>query len=267
MPSLIDIGLNLTDKSFDKDRDEVIARATEAGVHTMILTGSTLNCSRRAQALAQTRPGLLFSTAGVHPHHAAECDDATIPALRELAELPGVVAVGECGLDFFRNISPPDAQKKWMDAQLQLSVDLQKPVFLHERDAHESFATILRKHIRRLPDAVVHCFTGSRAALDDYLAMGCHIGVTGWICDERRGKELQELVKHIPLDRLLVETDAPYLLPRDLKPKPKDRRNEPCHLPHVTRKVAECIGREFEEVAAATTQNARRFFKLPDSAA
>lgn len=109
----------------------------------------------------------------------------------------------------------------------------------------------------------MHCFTGSRAALDDYVNMGCHIGVTGWICDERRGRELQELVKHIPLERLLVETDAPYLPPRDLKPKPKDRRNEPCHLPHITQKIADCIGRDFEEVAAATTANARRFFRLP----
>ncbi|MFT4589083.1 MAG: TatD DNase family protein [Candidatus Binatia bacterium] len=263
MPSLIDIGLNLTDKSFDKDRDEVIERAKEVGVSAMILTGSTVECSKLACTLAKTRPGLLFSTAGVHPHHAAECDDATIPALRDVATLPEVVAVGECGLDFFRNISPPEAQEKWMDAQLQLAVDLQMPVFLHERDAHESFAAILRNHIQRLPDAVVHCFTGARAALDDYLTMGCHIGVTGWICDERRGKDLQELVKHIPIDRLLVETDAPYLLPRDLKPKPKERRNEPCHLPHVTRRIAECIGQDFEAVAAATTENARRFFRLP----
>ena len=260
---MIDIGANLTHDSFDRDRDDVIARAVKAGVSAMIVTGSDPSCSRQASALAQSRPGLLFSTAGVHPHHAGECDDDTLPILRDLAQRPEVVAVGECGLDYFRNYSPHDAQHQWFEAQLQLAVELQMPVFLHERDAHHAFAEVLREYVQDLPDAVVHCFTGSRAALDDYLELGCLIGVTGWICDERRGGELQALVKHIPADRIMVETDAPYLLPRDLRPKPKSRRNEPCHLPHVARKVAECMGLTFEELAAASTANATRFFRLP----
>ncbi len=263
MPPLIDIGLNLTHDSFDKDRDEVLQRATDAGMVAAVITGSKVDCSRRALELARSRPGLLFSTSGVHPHHAVDCDDSTIAELREIAAEPEVVAVGECGLDFFRNYSPPETQERWFEAQLQLAVDLQMPVFLHERDAHERFAAILRNHIDRLPDAVVHCFTGSRAAMEHYVSLGCHIGVTGWICDERRGGELQELVRHIPLERLLIETDAPYLLPRDIRPKPKDRRNEPVHLPHIARRIAQYVEVDFEELATTTTENAQRFFRMP----
>ena len=263
MPPLIDIGLNLTHDSFDKDRDEVLQRATDAGMVAAILTGSTVDCSRHALDLARTKPGLLFSTSGVHPHHAVDCDESTIASLREIASAPEVVAIGECGLDFFRNYSPPETQEKWFDAQLELAVELQMPVFLHERDAHEPFARILQKHIANLPNAVVHCFTGSREAMGHYVSLGCHIGVTGWICDERRGGELQDLVKHIPLDRLLIETDAPYLLPRDIRPKPKDRRNEPVHLPHIARRIAHYMDVEFEQLAATTTANAQQFFRLP----
>jgi TatD DNase family protein len=247
-----DIGANLTHPAFRDDLDAVLARARQAGVETIIVTGTTVEESRRASAL-----GLPF-TAGVHPHHARECNSTTIPDLRQLAENPRMVAIGECGLDFNRNYSPHPDQEKWFVAQLELGLSLKKPLFLHSRDAHPRFAEILRQHgVKR---AVAHCFTGERQELRAYLDLGLYIGVTGWICDERRGKHLLELVKDIPRDRLLLETDAPYLTPRDLKPQPRARRNEPAFLAHIARAVARALERPVEEIAAETAANARALF-------
>jgi TatD DNase family protein len=196
----------------------------------------------------------------VHPHHARDCDDTTIPALREIAAHPRVVAIGECGLDFNRNDSPHPIQEKWFVAQLELAAELGKPLFLHSRDAHPRFAENLRN--LRVGRAVAHCFTGQAAELRAYLDLGLYIGFTGWICDERRGRHLQALAKEIPLDRLLLETDSPYLTPRDLHPQPKARRNEPAHLPHILRAVARARGETPEALAAATTRNAQAFFGI-----
>ncbi len=259
---LADIGANLTHAAFRDDLDAVLARARDAGITAIIVTGTTLEESRRAAALAQAHPGLLHATAGVHPHHARECGPETIPALRALAAQPGVVALGECGLDFNRNYSPHPQQERWFLAQLELACDLGKPLFLHSRDAHPRFAGILRAHRDRLPRAVAHCFTGEREELRAYLALELYIGITGWICDERRGTHLLDLVREIPRDRLLLETDAPYLTPRDLRPQPKARRNEPAFLPHIARRVAQALGRPAEEIAAETARNARELFAL-----
>jgi TatD DNase family protein len=200
----------------------------------------------------------------VHPHHARDCDHATIPALREIAAHPRVVAIGECGLDYNRNYSPHPDQERWFVAQLELGVELGKPLFLHSRDAHPRFAEIVRSH--GVKQAVAHCFTGERDELRAYLELGLYVGITGWICDERRGRHLLELVREIPADRLLLETDAPYLTPRDMQPQPKARRNEPAFLPHVLRAVARALGRPEEEIAAQTARNARALFGLPDPA-
>jgi len=256
---LVDIGANLTHSAFRADLDEVIARAHAAGVGTIIVTGTTVEESRAAAALAASHPGL-FATAGVHPHHARECDSATVPALAEIARLPRVVAIGECGLDFNRNYSPRADQEKWFAAQIELALERGMPLFLHSRDAHPRFADIVRAY--RPPRAVAHCFTGTREELHAYLDLGLYIGITGWICDERRGAHLLELVREIPRDRLLVETDAPYLTPRDLVPQPKARRNEPAFLPHIVRRIARALGRPAEEVAAETAHNARALFGL-----
>lgn len=257
---LIDIGANLSHAAFQADLDEVVARAHAAGVTGMVVTGTGVEESRAAAALAAARPGL-YATAGVHPHHASDCNEATMPALREIARQPKVVAIGECGLDFNRNYSPHPDQEKWFVAQLELGIELGKPLFLHSRDAHPRFAQILQAH--RPAKAVAHCFTGEKAELHAYLDLGLHVGITGWICDERRGKHLLELVRDIPRDRLLLETDAPYLTPRDLRPQPKARRNEPAFLPHIARAVAHALGRPVEDVAAETTLNARELFSLP----
>jgi TatD DNase family protein len=260
--SLIDIGSNLTHESFASDRDAVMARALEAGVRRQIVTGADLTGSSQAAALAAAHPSVLSSTAGVHPHHARDFDASFRAQLGDLLRLPQVVAVGECGLDYFRNFSPPDAQRAAFIAQLEIAAEVRKPVFLHQRDAHADFAAILRDFRASLIGGVAHCFTGNRSELEDYLALDLYIGVTGWVNDERRGQDLRAAVPHIPVDKLMLETDAPYLLPRDLVPHPKSRRNEPCFLPHIAHAVAALRGESLEAVAESTTRNATRFFRL-----
>lgn len=235
---LIDIGANLGHEAFQHDFDEVLERAHAHGVERMVVTGASAEGTRHALALAHAHPGRLSATAGVHPHHAIDYDDATDALLRMLACDPAVCAVGETGLDYNRNYSPRDVQLQVFERQLQIAVDVQKPVFLHQRDAHEDFMSLLRRYRDRLAGAVVHCFTDTGEALRDYLALDCHIGITGWICDERRGTHLRELVREIPANRLMIETDAPYLLPRTVRPQPAHRRNEPMYLKHICQEVA-----------------------------
>ena len=256
----VDIGLNLGHRRFDKDRQEVIERALAAGVTQMILTGTDVAESEAMADLAATRPGTFWSTAGVHPHDAAGCDESTLASLRELAKRAEVVAIGECGLDFNRDFSPRAEQERWFASQVALARELGLPLFLHERDATERFLAILDASGDVPPPAVVHCFTAGREALDAYLERGFYIGVTGWICDERRGTELQDLVQYIPLDRLLVETDAPYLSPRDMRPRPK--RNEPAYLPHIASTIARHANVTLEALAKASSSNAERLFGL-----
>ena len=264
MLDLIDIGANLTHDSFDADRDEVLSRAAAAGVARLIVTGASVTGSVQAAALCALWPRRLWSTAGVHPHHAAEFDEHSYAALQTLLNNRKVVAVGECGLDFFRDFSPREAQRHAFRRQLELAAEVGKPVFLHQRDAHAEFVETLTPIRDRLPGGVAHCFTGGPEELRAYLDLGLHVGVTGWVCDERRGEALREAVPEIPLDRLLIETDAPYLLPKDLAPKPQTRRNEPALLPHVLDRVAALLGTSVETVARATTANAERLFGLND---
>ena len=265
---LIDTGLNLTHDSFDRDRDAVWRRAREAGVTRAILTGASREHSPRALELARTRPGEWFATAGVHPHHALEYTDECDAELRALHAHPDVVAVGECGLDYFRDFSPRPAQRKAFERQLQIAADLAvagvaKPLFLHQRDAHADFMAIMKQLDGRLGPAVVHCFTGTREELFDYLDQDWYVGITGWLCDERRGRHLREIVGNIPANRLMVETDAPYLLPRTLKPMPKDRRNEPAFLPHIVEELARDRQESVADTARLTTATAAAFFHLP----
>ena len=259
---LIDIGANLTHDSFDDDREAMMQRARDAGVTRMVITGSSNQGSLDAARLAETEPGRLYATAGVHPHHAADYDDSSTALITELAAKDAVVAVGECGLDYFRNFSPREAQPKAFQSQLEIAAETGLPVFLHQRDAHDDFVEVLEPMLPKVSRAVAHCFTGEHESLREYLAMGLWIGITGWICDERRGKHLHDIVADVPDDRLLIETDAPYLLPRTIRPKPKTRRNEPAYLPEVLRVVAEARGQSEEHVARITTENAIRFFDL-----
>lgn len=259
---LIDIGVNLSHNNFDEDRDAVMKRAATAGVTRMIVTGSSDESNEAALRLAESHRSVLHATAGVHPHHASDYDNATDARIRELAARDAVVAIGECGLDYCRNFSPRDAQLAAFQAQLEIAADEGMPVFLHQRDAHDDFIKILEPMLPRLPRAVAHCFTGEGESLRQYLAMDLYIGITGWICDERRGMHLQDIASIIPDDRLMIETDAPYLLPRTLEPKPRSRRNEPAFLTEVLRVVAEARGQSREHVARITTDNAMSFFDL-----
>jgi len=258
---LIDIGINLAHESFEGERPAVIAHARDAGVVQLIVTGATLVSSEAALALARAHPGRIYATAGVHPHHAGELTAGELPRLRALLAEPGIVAAGECGLDYYRNYSPPAVQRRAFGEQLALSAACARPLFLHQRDAHADFVAALREHAGALR-GVAHCFTGGEAELDAYLEMGLHIGITGWICDERRGRHLQTLVARIPAGRLLLETDGPYLLPRDLKPRPASRRNEPKYLRHIAALVARLRGESLEECAAHTTAAARALFAI-----
>jgi TatD DNase family protein len=257
---LVDIGINLAHASYDSDRTAVIARARAVGVCQMVVTGSELAGIERAVELVRQYPGVLTATAGIHPHHASEHDAAATVRLRQWLDRPEISAAGECGLDFYRNYSPRAAQFASFNAQLELAAACGKPVFLHQRDAHAEFIGVVKEFRPKLARAVAHCFTGTiddaRACLD----LDLHIGITGWINDDRRGQHLREVVRFVPADRLMVETDGPYLLPRDLVPKPASRRNEPMYLPHVLATVAAARGERPEDTALATTRTARAFF-------
>jgi TatD DNase family protein len=259
---LIDIGANIAHDSFDEDRADMMQRAADAGVERIIITGSSDTSNVRAAELAKQSSGTLFSTAGVHPHHASDYTDESDALIRSLIQKDEVVAVGECGLDYFRNLSPRDAQLEAFKRQLEIAKESGLPVFLHQRDAHDDFVEVLESALPDLSRAVAHCFTGEGESLREYVAMGLYIGITGWVCDERRGKHLHDIVSFIPDDKLLIETDAPYLLPRTVRPKPKSRRNESMYLPEIARVVAEARGQTEEHIAKITTANAVRFFDL-----
>ncbi len=263
--NLVDIGINLAHDSFDHDRAALLDRARGAGVHRFIVTGTDIEHSRAALGMTNPAEGI-FCTAGVHPHHAHELDAAGIAVLRALLDRSETVAVGECGLDFFRNFSPRDAQLRAFDAQLDLAAETGKPLFLHQRDAHAELMQRIRARHTELAGGVVHCFTDGPAELAEILDAGLYVGITGWLCDERRGQALRDAVRDLPLDRFMVETDAPYLLPRDL-PKTElaaaGRRNEPRFLPHIVERLAALMEREPADIARASTANAVRLFGLP----
>lgn len=262
---MIDIGLNLSSDRFDRDREAVLDRAYTAGLTHAICTGSSLEDSQKTLELCHQFEGHrlgLSATVGIHPHCADQVDDDSCLQLATLAESPKVVAMGEMGLDFFRTIQPPKLQEDAFERQLELAANNGKPVFLHQRDAHFSLYPILKHWRHRLNKVVVHCFTDNRQALYDYLDLDAFIGITGWVCDERRGQPLQALIAAIPQQRLMIETDAPYLLPRTKLPRPKNNRNEPSFLPYVLHQVALCYQCDQAQVQEAVTANARKFFGI-----
>lgn len=261
---LIDIGCNLTHDSFDDDRHQVIERAREAGIIQMVVTGASEKGSIAALGLAQDYPGELFATAGVHPHLASDFSDSTEQVLRELITHAEVVAVGETGLDYFRDLAPREVQREIFHRHLQMAVDSGLPLFLHMRDAHRDFYAIVKEMRRHLDKVVVHCFTGNQDELHQYVELDCHIGITGWICDERRGTHMKDFLQDIPINRLMLETDAPYLKPRNLRPRVKTHRNEPRWLPWILGTIAAVREEHPEYLAEQTTTNARAFFDLPE---
>jgi TatD DNase family protein len=262
LSQFIDIGANLTNKNLMHDLDAVIERAVNAGVKQIIVTGTSIEDSSQAIRLCRQYPDQLLCTVGVHPHHASDWTPDSAENLRDLAHSACVRAVGETGLDFYRNFSPHEDQIEAFRRQLELAITTNNPVFSHQRDAHPVFIDILREYRDKLVNIVVHCFTDNRAALSDYLDLDCHIGITGWICDERRGTELAQLVKYIPDNRLMAETDSPYLLPRNLPQKPASRINEPVYLPHIIRSIAHFQNRPADQVAAECLKTSQLFFAI-----
>lgn len=270
---IIDIGANLAHESYSHDLPAVLERATAAGVSAMILTGADEASIEQNIAIMERYSGdarmpLLRATAGFHPHDAGQWTSATERLLREVLTRKDSVAVGECGLDFFRDFTPRDQQRRAFESQLALAAEFGLPVFLHERDAAPEMLDMLTQWRDDISRAVVHCFTGERKTLYRYLDLDLHIGITGWICDERRGHHLHPLVKEIPHNRLMIETDCPYLLPRDLPTslKTKTRRNEPALLTWICHTIARLVDEPEEVLAQRTTQTAADFFSLPQQA-
>ena len=265
MNKYIDIGVNLTGSSFKKDVANVIERAQQVGVKQMVVTGTNLLHSEHAIQLAEQYESTCYATVGLHPHDAGDYSSDTLSELRDMLQQKNVVAVGECGLDYNRNFSSRKDQIRAFEAQLELAIELQKPLFLHQRDAHEDLVSMLKSCRKDLGKVVAHCFTGTRGEVNDYMLLDMYVGVTGWICDERRGQGLQQAVKHIALDRIMLETDAPYLLPRDMQQKPSVKnRNEPCFMPHIASAVAEHMRLDEELLISSALENSQTFFGIND---
>ena len=233
---LFDSHCHLDDRIFQKDFENVMQRAAEAGVKAAMIVGIGLDSSKKAVAIAKLKEGFYAST-GVHPHDAKSCSEKTIKELAELAEDPNVRAWGEIGLDFNRMYSTKAVQEKWFIRQLETADSLDLPVIFHERDSNGRFLELLKAYANHERRGVVHCFSGSRDELGEYLDMGLYIGITGILTIKKRGAYLRDIAKEIPTGRILVETDAPYLTPAPHKNR--TRRNEPAFVRSVLLKLAE----------------------------
>lgn len=282
---IVDIGANLTNKKFSRDLDSVVQRAKDAGVTKIMVTGTSLQSSRDSLRLSRLYPNVLYATAGIHPHDAKSWEeDDTLSALKDMARNPECVAIGECGLDFNRNFSPPHTQLEVFEKQIVLACELGKPLFIHERDAHVEMVELLGRYRTRLPTCVIHCFTGTKDQAQTYLSMGFYLGLTGYVWKDKSEDGVRRLLQDniIPLDRLLVETDAPFMypntrasrLPQHVKNAITERstmflqryctfqRNEPCSLPVTVEMIAAYLNKTPEEIALATTFNALKVFGL-----
>lgn len=264
MPQYIDIAVNLVGSQLESIADEVINDAIRVGVSPLITIGSHLEESQRAIKLCQQYKHKLYTTAGVHPHHASLWGAASCSELKKLATQNHVVAIGECGLDYNRDYSPRHKQREAFQAQLNIAVETKMPVLMHERDAHDDFVAILKEFRPHLSNALLHCFTGTQKELITYLDMDLHIGITGWVCDERRGTELASIVPLIPDNRIMIETDSPYLLPRSMRPKPKSSKNVPCYLPYISEYIAKLRKQEPKIFAQHCYQNSLHYFNIND---
>jgi len=260
--ALFDIAVNFGASALASKIPTIVDQALANDVEAMIALGCNLESSRHALSVAKLFPQTVYATAGIHPHDAKTFDHTTLKSLTDLSKMPEVVALGECGLDFNRDFSPRDKQIEVFESQLQLACELKMPVVMHQRDAHDAFMKVLSNYRSDLNNVVVHCFTGSQQELESYLELDCHIGITGWICDERRGLHLLDSVKIIPDNRLMLETDAPYLMPRNMQPKPKSRNNQPANLFHIANTVADARNQDRELLRRNCFDNTMKFFNL-----
>lgn len=262
MLNYYDIGLNLFCKQFP-DPERIIRNAEDAGVKC-ILTGSDMDENRKVAKFVQTHE--VYGTCGIHPHGADRARKEDFDEMeRILTSNPRVLAVGECGLDYDRMFSAKENQLRCLEKHIVLAEKLEMPMFLHERSASADFVKRFKAHADVCKRSVVHCFTGTRQELETYLEMGFSIGITGWICDDRRADDLRSAVKILPLDRVLIETDAPYLTPRNVKGL--DRTNVPENVKYVAETLAHYMHVSVEELTAAARTNTERVFRIGGDAA
>ncbi len=261
MHEVADIACNFTSERFDKDLDEVINRAITNKITKFGLICSRLRDLDKLLEIHNQYSKEMFFTIGVHPHHANEINDEYLKNLKEAVINNNPHAIGETGLDFFRNLSTYDEQIYAFEEQIKIAIDTNKPLFLHQRDSHDDFIKILREYSSDITKAVVHCFTGTQKQLEDYLELDCYIGVTGWICDEKRNVELRKTIKNIPLEKLMIETDCPYLIPKNLSEKPKNNRNEPSNLNHIINEIAVLMEIDIDILRKQTFKNTINYFK------
>ena len=258
--NICDIACNFTSDRFASDLDEVINRALKKNVKNFVLLCSELEEVNKILEIKDSYPCNIFYTYGTHPHNANTFNSKSVPLLNNLISIRKPNAVGEIGLDYFRNHSSQEEQIFAFEEQIKIALDNELPIYLHQRDAHDDFINLLQKYKNDIKKGVVHCFTGTKNQLDEYLNMGLYIGLTGWICDERRNKELRESVKSIPIDRLMIETDSPYLIPRNLPSRPKNNRNEPMYITHIADEIAKLMNVDKNILIEKTYNNSIRFF-------
>ena len=259
-----DIGLNLFCRQF-KNPDKIVSDAWKEGV-CCILTGSDMDSSWQVEGYTRRfdRPNAaltVYGTAGIHPHNADSARKEDFVRIEQmLSSNPKIIAVGECGLDFDRMYSTRENQIRCLEHHIQIAERLNMPMFLHERDAAKEFAARFEKHPEVCKRSVVHCFTGDRATMEKYLDMGFCIGITGWICDDRRADDLRKAVAILPPDRVLIETDAPYLTPRNVPGL--GRTNLPQNVKYVARELAKYMNIDEQELIAHTRENTERLFRI-----
>lgn len=254
---LVDTHCHIHDARFEEDRAEVLRRARESGVHTMITIGCDLETTQRAQTLAQIHPDVYFS-AGYHPHEAKLACDNWLDALRVFARHPKCVAIGECGLDFYYEHSPRELQKSVFFEQMNLAKEMNKTLVVHVRDAYQECLEMLAGFPTDTVPVVIHCFTGTLEIAQSFLELGCYISISG-IATFKEPGELDKVIRSAPIERLLVETDSPYLAPLPYRGK----RNEPSYVVKVAEKVAEFKSMDFLEAARVLSLTSQKVFKIP----
>ena len=258
---LADACFNITHSSFKENFEDILNESKKLGVEHFFCPAAEKKDFDEVIKFSSTYKEISCGI-GIHPHHANEVDAELLMKLETLINQEDITAIGEIGLDYYRDFQQKITQQESFEEQLKLASDHKMPVFLHNREAFKDFYSILKKYFSNLPGGIVHCFTGSKSELLSFLDLGLYIGITGWVCDERRGADLNSLLKFIPKDRLIIETDAPYLIPRNLKSKTKHNINTPMNLPHIAEHIANVRGENVIEMAEYTTENFKNLFTL-----
>jgi TatD DNase family protein len=259
---LADSCFNINHESFKNDLGDILDAANNVGVGYFFCPASKEKEIVDLINLSESYQKNIFCSVGIHPHYASDLKPSTIQNLQKYLGNEHVRAIGEIGLDYYRNFQSPEIQKKCFNAFLELASTHQYPLFLHHREAFDDFYPMIKNCIGEVPESIVHCFTGTKSELKKFLDLGLYIGITGWVCDPKRGADLREIIKYIPLDRLLIETDAPYLVPKNMVNKPRNNRNEPLFLEHIATNISELLNIDKALLAEETTKNFKKLFRI-----